>query len=176
MKDKDYDPINSSLGFFSVWSKNPVNNEIQVAVNYHLQDKYLQEPDTYLTAMTILNQNQPVLTINQVVKEAHTQKETLNPGHYETTGFASDPFWIESDPFLYPTYYDWDDEPSIYVPPTQDYTGFTRFDISRLAGAIAQLPNKTLDVQLTFNNGETEHWRLGQGTVQALKQLVEINQ
>ncbi|MBD2681323.1 MULTISPECIES: hypothetical protein [Nostoc] len=171
VKDKDYNPSNSSLGFFSVWSKNPVNNDIQVSVRYHLQDKYLREPGTYLTGMTILNHNQPLLKINQVIKETHTKKEALHPSYYQTAMFATDPFWIESDPFFYPTYYDWG-----YVPPSHDYTGFTRFDISRLASAIAQLPNQKLDVQLKFNNGETEHWRLGQGTVQALKQLVEINQ
>ncbi|MBD2451949.1 hypothetical protein H6G76_33480 [Nostoc sp. FACHB-152] len=176
VKDKDYASSNSSIGFFTVWSKNPVNNDIQVGVRYHLQDKYLREPGTYLTGMTLLTNNQPLLSINQVIKEAHTRKETLHPGYYQTTAFAADPFWIESDPFSYPTYYDWANEASIYVPPAHDYTGFTRFDISRLAGAIAQLPNQTLDVQLTFNNGETEHWQLGKGTVQALKQLVAINQ
>lgn len=174
VKDKDYAPSNSSLGFFSVWSKNPVNNDIQVGVRYHLQDKYLQEPETYLTSMTLLNHNQPLLKINQVIKKDDTKQETLQSDYYQTSVFATDPFWIESDPFLYPTYDGWYNEPLVYVPTTHDYTGFTRFDVSGLAGAIAQLPNQTLDVQLTFNNGETEHWRLGQGTVQALKQLVEI--
>ncbi|MBD2520732.1 hypothetical protein H6G93_38520 [Nostoc sp. FACHB-973] len=174
VKDKDYNPGNSSIGFFSVWSKNPVNKDLQVGVRYRLQDKYLGEPSTYLTGMTIMNHNQPLLTINQVIKEARTKKETLRPGYYDPNYVATDPFW--SDPFLYPSFDDFDNGLSFYVPPSHDYTGFTRFDISRLTGAIAQLPNETLDVQLTFNNGETEHWRLGKNTVQALKQLIAINQ
>jgi hypothetical protein len=52
----------------------------------------------------------------------------------------------------------------------------SRFDISQLTDQIAQLPNKTLQVQLLFSNGETKNWQLGGGTVQALKDLLAIRQ
>jgi hypothetical protein len=171
VKDQDFDPSDAKIGFFSVWSKNPKNNHLQVAVRYCLNDPSITEPGTYLTKMTVLNHNQPLVNINREVKETAAEEQLISPGYYETT-YAADPFWMD-DPFFWdPLYEDMDYAPPIYIPPTACSAGFSRFDITKLADKLAQLPDQTLQVQLTFSNGETQTWRLGKGTVQALKQLV----
>jgi hypothetical protein len=40
--------------------------------------------------------------------------------------------------------------------------------------AISQLPSKTLNVDLLFSNGQVETWRLGQGSVEAIKTLPSL--
>ncbi|MFQ4141899.1 hypothetical protein [Chlorogloeopsis sp. ULAP02] len=42
--------------------------------------------------------------------------------------------------------------------------------------AIARLPNKNLKVQLLFNNGISQNWRLGSKTIEELKKLPTIKQ
>jgi hypothetical protein len=171
VKDQDFDPSDAKIGFFSVWSKNPKNNHLQVAVRYCLNDQSITEPGTYLTKMTLINHNQPLVNINQEIKETAAEEQLISPGYYEPS-YATDPFWMD-DPFFWdPLYDDMDYTQPIYIPPTACSAGFSRFDITRLADRIAQLPDQTLQVQLTFSNGETQTWHLGKGTVQALKQLV----
>jgi hypothetical protein len=92
--------------------------------------------------------------------------------YFGLSPFVGDFFW--SEPYSY-SYFP-DDFFPVYEPPLIAETGLSEFDISQLAGTIAQLPNQTLQMRLYFSDGETQTWHLGKGTVEALKQLVAINQ
>ncbi|MBW4442003.1 MAG: hypothetical protein KME10_12345 [Plectolyngbya sp. WJT66-NPBG17] len=174
VKDQDYKPSNPKLGFFSVWSKNPTRNDLRVSVHYCLKDQALSEPGNDLTQMTILNNRQPLLTINQVIAEKPVHEKVTRPGYYQQADVPEDSGWI--DPVFWDLPYDsdFDSFSPVYIPPAFCNAGFTQFEISPLKSEIAQLPDQTLQVQLSFSNGEKQNWHLGKGTVQALKQLITI--
>jgi hypothetical protein len=170
VKDKDYKSSEPSIGFFSLWSKNPTNKRLQVAVQYCLPAHPLSESRPHLSAMTILDNNQPIVTINQGVGENRAQLRVVQPGYYTPPLYPSfygeDPF---DDPFWKPLEREFD-----YVPAVTCSAGSNRFDLTKIAGAIAQLPNRTLQVKLVFSNGEIQNWHLGKKTVQAIKDLLTI--
>ncbi|MBW4444703.1 MAG: hypothetical protein KME10_26585 [Plectolyngbya sp. WJT66-NPBG17] len=174
VKDQDYQPSNPKLGFFSVWSKNPAKNNLRVSVRYCLKDQALSDPGNGLTQMTVLNNNQPLLIINRVVAEKPAHEKETSPGYYERSDLQ-DFDWFD-DPFTWELPYDEDLDSfsPIYSPPTFCNACLTQFEISPLKNEIAQLPDQTLQVQLSFSNGENQIWHLGRGTVQALKRLVAI--
>ncbi|KAF3889542.1 MULTISPECIES: hypothetical protein [Nostocales] len=167
VKDKDFTSGDSSVGVFTLWSKNPINNDIQVTINYALHDKYIANPSAYLTGITLMDNNQPLLTINQLVKADSAHTKITRPGYYESfDALWADNFW--DNPF-------WGDEDPVYIPPSTASGGFSQFDISQLSNDIAQLPNHNLQMRLMFNNGEIQTWHLGKRTVEALKDLVAID-
>ncbi|MBW4540423.1 MAG: hypothetical protein KME43_14950 [Myxacorys chilensis ATA2-1-KO14] len=174
VKDRDYKASNPKLGFFSVWSKNPANNDLRVSVHYCLKDQALSESGSDLTRMKLLNNRQSLLTINQVIAEKPVYEKEISPGYYEQPNFEAFD-WFD-DPFSWDLPYDgdFDSFAPVYSSPAFCNAGFTQFEISSLKNEIAQLPNQTLQVQLSFSNGETQTWQLGQGTVQALKKLATI--
>ena len=90
---------------------------------------------------------------------------------YGYHGFG-DPF---DDQFLNPL--DENVDPyGIRLPTVTCNAGSNQFDLTKLASAIAQLPNRTLQVKLVFSNGEIQNWHLGKATVQAIKNLLAIRQ
>lgn len=179
VKDRDYDAGNASIGFSSLWIKKPANNDLQVSVQYCLKDPSLSGTAAELTGLKLISNNQPVLSIGDPIKAKLSKTDILRPGYYTS------PYVVDDNPWLEYPFWDamnWDFLPGTltyvppeYVPAKTCAVGASRFDISKLANKIAQLPNQTLQVQLNFSDGETQTWRLGKGTVGALKQLVKVN-
>ena len=66
--------------------------------------------------------------------------------------------------------------PATYFPAIECGLGGARFDLLPIRDEIAQLPNKRLEIKFIFSNGLVEKWRLGRGTVEALKELPTIRQ
>lgn len=179
VKDRDYKPGDSSLGLFTVWYKNPAQKSLQVNVRYCLPQGAVVQAGAQLTQMILANNNQPLVTINQQVKNTPTTQRVVRPGYYSYADGMDDDFW--DDDFLYddldPFWGDDDgfvDPVPVYIPPLTCSGGTSRFNISQLAGTIAQLPPKRLQVTLVFSDGETSNWNLGDRTVKALKQLIAI--
>lgn len=188
VKDHDFKGDDPSIGFSTVWIENPTKDLFHVGVRYCLPNDSLADSGTSLSSVVLLNKNQPLLKIDQLIKATSVQQKVLSPGYF-TTGLG-DPFW-DNDVFyngVDPFWGDWDDfdgpvgfgaayvPPTAYVPANTCSAGSSRFDISQLAGAIAQLPPQTLQVKLVFSNGETSQWRLGDRTVKALKELLTLRQ
>ena len=188
VKDHDFKGDNPSIGFSTVWIENPTKGRFHVGVRYCLPDSSLATAGTSLSSVVLMNKNQPLLKINQLVKATSVQEKVLSPGYY--TSELGDPFW-NNDVFyngIDPFWGDWNDfddpieagpayvPPATYVPAATCSAGSSRFDISQVASAIAQLPPKTLQVKLVFSNGATSDWRLGDKTVQALKELLTLRQ
>jgi hypothetical protein len=135
--------------------------------------------------MVLLSKNQPLVTINQPIKETPSyqkvvQSSTTVPGlgfwdpgtYWGNDGFwdgVDEPFWAGAATF----------------PSVTCSAGGSRFNIAPLASAIAkrcceaqiaQLPPQTLQMKLIFSNGATSQWELRKKTVQALKELLAIGQ
>ncbi len=172
VKDKDYESSEPSVGFFSLWSENPTNKRLQVAVQYCLPTHSVAGSGAHLTAITLLDKNQPLVIINQGVRENPARLRLVKPGYYipfyDSFYAIQDPF---DDPFRNPLERDLD-----YIPAVTCSAGSNSFDLTKLAGGLAQLPNQTLQVKLVFSNGEIQKWHLGKGTVQAIKDLLAIRQ
>ncbi|NMF64294.1 hypothetical protein [Brasilonema octagenarum] len=176
VRDHDYRGSEPALGVSTLWSKNPTKDSLLLRVRYCVPDNSLVGSDASLTTMVLLSKNQPLVTINQPIKETSSyqkvvQSSTTVPG----LGFwDSDTYW-GNDGF-------WDgvDEPfwagAATFPSVTCSAGSSRFNIAPLASAIAQLPPQTLQMKLIFSNGATSQWELGKKTVQALKELLAIGQ
>lgn len=176
VKDRDFNADDSAIGFFSVWSVNPTNHSFQVAVRYCLSNEAIATSNARLTGMTLLSNSQPLITLNHEVDEAPARLREVHSGYYTSFYDPVLPYWEDTDPFLDPMSDEFDYTPIVYVPAVGCSAGMSRFDISNLADAIAQLPDQTLQVQLHFSDGQTQEWHLGQRTVQALKELVALRQ
>ena len=174
VKDKDYESSEPFIGFFSFWSENPTNNHLLVSVRYCLPADSLTEANTGLTAIALLQNNHPLVTINQSVAENPARLILVRPGYYSPSHGFGDPF---DDQFLNPLDENLDyNLGGIRIPTVTCNAGSNKFDLTKLAGAIAQLPNRTLQVKLMFSDGKSQNWHLGKATVQAIKDLVVIHQ
>lgn len=178
VKDRDFEASDRAIQFVSVWSLNPTNKQLQMAVRYCLPDRDLSSTGAYLTGITLLNNEQPLLAINKEVSKTPAGLKIIRSGRYVDDYDLTDPFWLATDPFWdsmwNPVFDDFDYLSSVYVPAQGCSAGMSRFDVSKLTQKIAQLPNRTLEARLRFSDGRIEDWRLGQKTVEALKELVEI--
>jgi len=174
VKDKDYESSEPSIGFFSFWSENPTNNHLLVTAQYCLPADSLTEANTGLTAIALLQNNHPLVTINQSVEENPARLILVHSGYYTPSHGFGDPF---DDQFLNPL-----DENLNYslggirIPTVTCNAGSNKFDLTKLVDALAQLPNQTLQVKLVFSNGKIQNWHLGKATVQAIKDLLAIHQ
>lgn len=173
VKDKDYEPSEPSIGFFSLWSKDPTNNYLQVTVQYCLPTNSLTAADAHLTAIVLLNNKQPLITIDRSVAESQAQLRLVEPGYYNSPHGFGDPF---DDQFLNPLDERLDNVFGVHLPTVTCIAGSNQFDLTKLTDAIAQLPNRTLQVKLVFSDGATQNWHLGKATVQAIKNLLAIPQ
>ncbi len=179
VKDHDFKGDNPALGFSTLWIENPDRSRFHVGVRYCLPDQSLADRGTSLTSIVLMNNDQPLVTIDRRIKATSAQQKFLQTGYsyqeidpfWENNQFYNgiDPLWGNLDNFGY-------NDESLYRNPVTCSAGSSRFDISQLADAIAQLPNKTLQVKLVFSDGATSNWRLGDKTVRALKDLLTIRQ
>lgn len=170
VKDKDYKASNPSLRVFSLWTDIPSQNRLLVAVQYCLPNKAIAFSNTYLAEMVLMNGKQPLVTINRYIKVRRGHTAVIRPGQYVPSDF-DDPFY---DPFWSPFGFGFSYSPPTYIPAITCSAGSSRFNLTSVSKELARLPNKTLDMRLIFNNGISQTWQLGEGTVKALKQLPAI--
>ncbi|MBV9387696.1 MAG: hypothetical protein JOZ78_14845 [Chroococcidiopsidaceae cyanobacterium CP_BM_ER_R8_30] len=173
VKDKDYEPSEPSFGFFSLWSVNPTDNQLLVAARYCLPTNSLSAASARLSAITLLDKKQPLLTIDQSIAENPAQLREIQPGYNTPSHGFGDPF---DDQFLNPLDENFDYAFGVHLPAVTCSAGSDRFNLTKLTDALAQLPNKTLQVKLVFSDGETQNWHLGKETVKAIKDLLAIRQ
>lgn len=167
VKDKDFDPSFDGVGFYSLWGKVPDRDVLEVAVFYCFLTPGLM--DAELEAVVLMDGDTSLVTLEQEVITTQAQAVEVAPERRETVPSA-DPFY---DPTWGSVYYGGhaDFGEIVYLPAVNCQVGGGRFDLLPLQNAIAQLPSKTLNVQLRFSNGLIETWRLGQSTVEQIKLL-----
>lgn len=176
VRDHDFRGSEPSLGVSTLWSKNPTKDSLLLGVRYCVPENSLVDSDASLTKMVLLSNNQPLVTINQPIKETPSYQRVVQ----NSTTIPGFGFW---DPDTYwgnDAFWDGIDEPfwtgAATLPSVTCSAGSSRFNIAPLANAIAQLPPQTLQMKLIFSNGATSQWKLGEKTVQALKELLAIRQ
>lgn len=174
VRDHDFKGSEPKIGVSTLWSKNPVNNELSLSVRYCLPVTSLVGLNASLTKLVLLNNNQPLVTIEQPVKAIPSYQRVVQSASVEPElGFwDSNPYWGD-DAF-------WDGIPTpflseaITIPPLNCIAGSSRFDLTPLTSALTQLPDQTLQITLIFSNDTSSQWQLGQKTVQALKEMLAV--
>jgi hypothetical protein len=168
VKDSDFTGSNKTIGVHSLWADLPNQNKLVVVVKYCLPDLNIAGAGTPLAVLTLSRNGQVLAKIDQVVQASSTVNSEISPATYSAASyqpFYDSYFW---SPFGYGY------SAPVYYPPVDCSSGGAIFNLMPVRAALAQLPNQTLDFQLLFQNGMTSNWRLGRGTVQALKQLPTI--
>jgi hypothetical protein len=172
VKDRDYKASQSEIGFFSLWADIPERDFLQVAVQYCLTDRKIADSNAYLAEIILMDGDRELVTIDKAIKERVAQSKTVESGEYVPTTFlVTNPYY---DSFWAPSWNSYGYATASYIPPVECSFGRSRFDLTPVKEAIAQLPNKTLDVKLLFNNGMSEKWRLGSKTVEVLMEFPTI--
>ena len=175
IKDKDYNPRYDGVGLYTLWGDVPERDILQLSVFYCFRNRALENAE--LEKVTLLDGDQELVTIEQKIVTTQAEEVETTPAYYETTTFFSDPFYSpywgggyyrRSSPFSRRTVQ------STYDPAENCSVGGGRFDLMPARDALAQLPNKTLNVKLLFSNGRTENWRLGGGTVERMKEFPSL--
>ncbi|MEM9120633.1 MAG: hypothetical protein AAGD09_22540 [Cyanobacteria bacterium P01_F01_bin.56] len=169
IKDKDFDPRYDLVGFYSLWADVPEQGLFQTAVMYCILDPDLEGAE--LESLTLLDGETPLVTLDEKVIATDTQEFEVAPQQTVTT--YADPYY---SPYWGDAYYGLGGSTytTTYVPAIDCSLGAARFDLLPVQAEIAQLPSTTLNVELVFSNGQTEMWRLGQGSVEAIKTLPSL--
>lgn len=176
VRDHDYKGSEPKIGVSTLWSKNPTNSTLSLRVRYCVPESVMVGSSASLTKLVLLNNDQPLVTIDQPIKATPSyqrvvQSATVVPGlgfWDPDTYWGNDAFWNGiDDPF-------W--AGSTTLPSVSCNAGSSQFNIAPLADAIGQLPPQALQMKLIFSNGATSQWKLGQKTVQALKNLLTVRQ
>ena len=173
VKDKDYSPREPQIGFFSLWGDVPAQNRLQVAAKYCFPNREIAQSNAYLAEIVLLDDGEPLVTIDQEIVLTRAEVSEIQPAQYVRTYYGSNHFY---DPFWNPYYLSPPSISATYVPAIECSLGGARFDLMPVRDALAQLPDKRLQIKLIFNNGLVENWHLGRGTVRALKELPTIRQ
>jgi hypothetical protein len=171
VKDRDYKGNNNQLGVFTLWADAPEIDLLQVAIRYCLPDEAIAKAKTHLVQVELRSGGQTLVKIDQPAVSTESTLSEVTPAQYVTTTNYSSPF---DDPFWSPYDYSTPYYSPAYLPEVNCSLGGSRLDLKPVKGAIAALPNQTLEMRLLFSNGMTSNWQLGQGTVSALKQLPSI--
>ncbi len=163
VRDRDYQPNQPALGVSSVWSSD--GQRLQVLVQYCVADLSIFRSSAHLSTVTLLTQNQPLLTLNTALRTQEAQPRLVQPARRVFGGDSStEPI---GDVFR---------SRSIYTPAVICSTGESLFDVTPTRDQLRQLPDQRLQVRLTFSNGSVQDWHLGQNTVRSLKQLPSLPQ
>ncbi|MBW4696341.1 MAG: hypothetical protein KME03_00330 [Aphanocapsa lilacina HA4352-LM1] len=170
VKDKDFNPSQPKLRFSSLWVDIPTQNVLEVAVRYCVEERDIANEQATLTEMILLDANQPRVRITQVLAAKRARQVEVSPPRYIPPAVVG-PVGFGPYGGFWGGYIA---DPGTYFPEVDCSTGSTRFDLTPVKMAIAQLPNRTLQVQLLYNTGSVQNWQLGGGTVQALKQLPDL--
>lgn len=176
VRDHDYKGGEPQIGVSTLWSKNLANGTLSLGVRYCVPESVMVGSSASLTKLVLLKNDQPLITVDQPVKATPSYQRVV-----QTAPVIPDfGFWIPDTDWGNGAFWDDIDEPfwsnTTTLPPVTCSAGSSRFDIAPLNSAIAQLPPQTLQMKLVFSNGATSQWKLGQKTVQALKNLIAVRQ
>jgi hypothetical protein len=169
VKDQDFDPAYDLVGFYSLWADVPEQGLLQAAVMYCILDPDLAGEE--LVEISLMADDETLVSLTEQVVATNTQDFEVSP--QETVTTYADPYY---SPYWGASYYGLGGSTftTSYVPAVDCSLGGARFDLLPVQAAIAQLPTQTLDVALLFSNGQTEMWRLGEGSVAAIKKLPSL--
>lgn len=174
VKDKDYNPAEPNIGVFSLWADVPVWERLQLVIKYCVPDTSLANASASLVNLTLMDGEVSLVTIDELIEASDAQLNEIRPPRTSNvqTSLYFDPFYgpYYYSPFRLGVSY----SPSTYVPAVDCSGGLARFDLKPVIDEIAQLPDQTLRMRLLFSDGSTEYWRLGNGTVSAIKQLPSV--
>lgn len=169
VKDKDFNPTYELVGLYSLWADVPEQGLLQAAVMYCILDPSLE--GTELAEITLMDGEEALVTLDE--KGVATETETLEVAPPQTVTTYADPFY---SPYWRSGFHGFPGGTYVttYEPAVNCSLGGARFNLLPVQAELAQLPSKTLNVQLLFSNGQTETWRLGQGSVAAIKTLPSL--
>jgi hypothetical protein len=169
VKDKDFNPSYDMVGFYSLWADVPEQDLLQAAVMYCILDPSLEGEE--LVEITLKDGDETLVTLSEKVASTDTQEFEVAPQQAVTT--YADPYY---SPYWGTPYFGIGGSTYVttYIPAVNCSLGGARFDLLPVQTAISQLPSKTLNVDLLFSNGQVETWRLGQGSVEAIKTLPSL--
>lgn len=68
MRDHDYKGSEPQVGVSTLWSKNPASRTLSLGVRYCVPESVMVGSSASLTKLVLLNNDQPLVTINQSVK------------------------------------------------------------------------------------------------------------
>lgn len=176
VRDHDYKGSQPQIGVSTLWSKNPANGTLLLGVRYCVPESVMVGSSAPLAKLVLLKNDQPLVTFDQPVKATPSYQRVVQSAS-TVPGFG---FWDSDTYWGNGAFWDGIDEPfwsdAVTLPSVTCSAGSSRFDVASLASALAQLPPQTLQMKLVFSNGATSQWRLGQKTVQALKNLLTVRQ
>jgi hypothetical protein len=180
VRDHNYKLSEPRIGVSTLWSKNPANGRLSLGVRYCVQDDTLADSTASLTKVQLLDQNQPLMTIDRPIKVIPSYERIVRDpntaaelGFWEPFSFWNgDDFWGGVDDSFWNSNPAWNNTTSF--PDVTCSAGSGRFSIAPLTDTIAQLPSQTLQMKLFFSNGASSQWKLEKKTVQALKTLLSI--
>ncbi len=171
IKDQDYNPSEPDIGFFSLWADVPELDRFALVVKYCFDDTSLAQANAELVSVTLSDGDTQLVTIDQVIESRPSYLNEVRPPRRSnvSTSFYYNPFY---DPYYYsPFRFGLSYAPPTYIPGVECSMGLAFFDLMPVQDEIATLPDTTLNARLLFSDGKTENWRLGSGTVRALKTL-----
>lgn len=169
VKDKDFNPAYELVGLYSLWGDIPERGLLQAVVMYCILDPSLE--GTELAEITLMDGETALVTLNE--KVVATETETLEVAPPQTVTTFADPFY---SPYWRSGFHGFPGGTYIttYEPAVNCSLGGARFNLLPVQAELAQLPTTTLNVQLLFSDGQTETWRLGQSSVEAIKTLPSL--
>jgi len=169
VKDKDFNPAYDLVGFYSLWADVPDQELLQAAVMYCILAPSLE--GTELAEITLMDGDEALVTLNE--KVVVTETEALEVSAPQAVTTYADPFYSPYWGGAYHGFYG-GAYTTTYEPAVDCSLGGARFNLLPVQAEIAQLPSKTLTVKLLFSNGQTETWKLGRGSVDAIKTLPSL--
>ena len=163
--------IKKGWGVYTLWGDIPSEERLILVLIYCVPNLDLTRQGAVLEDVTLLQGSDEVLRIDDKLHASYSRREQVSAGRH--TNAFYDPYIgraFSTNP-NYNSFY----HGSTYSPPAVCSSGLATFDLMPVRDTIAQLPNRTLTLRLTFSNGSVENWRLGRRTVEALKELPTIS-
>lgn len=171
VKDRDFRSDNKEMSVTTLWGDIPEQNVLQLIVRYCIPNLTLANEQAYLAELIVADGDQVLFSLNQdIARTQANPRQVSTPQHVPT--YFNNPFY---DPYFNPFYFDHSYSPASTISALECSFGGNRFDLTQVKDAIAQLPDRTLDLRLVFSNGVVENWRLGKKTIQQIKQLPSIS-
>ncbi|NMF82097.1 hypothetical protein [Nodosilinea sp. P-1105] len=174
IKDKDYVPSMPAMGVFSLWADVPDWQRLEMVMKYCVSNLQIVHNQASLVEVELLAGDTSLATLDQVLESGPARISEVEPPQVSSVNTAVyyDPFYNTyfASPFTFGVAY----APMVTLPAVDCSAGTTRFDLMPVREALATLPSQTLTMRLLFSDGNTENWRLGRGTVNALKELPSV--
>ena len=175
VKDKDYNPAEPTVGVFSLWADIPQRDRMQMVMKYCVENTSIARASASLVEVSLLDGEAPLVVIDEVIEAGTAEINQVQPPRTSSVGtsFYYDPFY---NPYYYsPFSFGLSYSPTVQLPAVDCSAGISRFDLMPVRAALAQLPSQTLRMRLLFSDGNTEYWQLGNGTVNAIKEMPSVN-